>query len=188
MLQRWLKLDDLIIQTFLKLVSVENDWRLFYLLYQLFNYHPEKVPDMNLMWPIVIQKPNQSMDMIKNYFRIKYFKNLGIVLEQFQVCQWNIALWEKRKSLHYQKNKRDITERIMTFSGYLNVYNFRRVLLAARKVDTITLQLYGYFWRKNFLILRDVKTWSHYLGETIRLEYGIHIFYNHHIYWGMQMQ
>ena len=29
--------------------------------------------------------------------KVKYFKNFEIVLEYFQVCQWNIALWEKRK-------------------------------------------------------------------------------------------
>ena len=35
----------------------------------------------------------------------------------------------------------------MTFSGYLNVYNFQRVLLATKKVDVIALQHYAYFWK-----------------------------------------
>ena len=52
--QRWLKLEDLIIQTFLKLAVVENDWHLLYLLYQLSNYYPEGEPNMNLMCLIVI--------------------------------------------------------------------------------------------------------------------------------------
>ena len=52
--QGWLKLEDLIIQTFLKFVLAENDWHLLYLVYQLSSYHPEKEPDMDLMWLIVI--------------------------------------------------------------------------------------------------------------------------------------
>ena len=50
---------------------------------------------------------------------------------------------EKEFALPKEQERHD--RKNMTFSGYLNVYNFRRVLLAARKVDTITLQLYGYF-------------------------------------------
>ena len=33
----------------------------------------------------------------------------------------------------------------MTFSGYLNVQNFQRALLATRKADVIALQHYAYF-------------------------------------------
>ena len=90
----------------MKLVLVENDWHLLYLLYQLSIYHPEKVPDMDLMCPIVIEKPNQTGWTI--LFLLSNFKTLGIVLECFQVCQWNTALLEKRKR-YYQKTKRGMT-------------------------------------------------------------------------------
>ena len=45
----------------------------------------------------------------------------------------------------------------MAFSGYLNVYNFQRELLAARKADAIALKLYAYFG-KDFLTHTDAKT------------------------------
>ena len=40
--------------TLLKLA--ENGRHLLYLLYQLSNYHPEKVPEMDLIFPIIIKK------------------------------------------------------------------------------------------------------------------------------------
>ena len=46
----------------------------------------------------------------------------------------------------------------MTFSGYLKVFNFQRVLLAARKADAIEFELYAYLSRKDFPILTDAKT------------------------------
>ena len=95
----------------------------------------------------------------------------------------------------------------MTFLYYLNVYNFQKILLAARKADAIALLLYAYFRRKDFPIFTDVKTWSYYQGETqlnfvgylyLTLFYlyvtitgqslGIYIFYNRHIQRDMQMQ
>ena len=45
----------------------------------------------------------------------------------------------------------------MAFSGYLNVYNFQRELLAARKADAIAMKLYAYFG-KDFLTHTDAKT------------------------------
>ena len=45
--RRWLKLEDLIIQAILKLVVVENEWRLLFFPYQLFTNHPENVPVMD---------------------------------------------------------------------------------------------------------------------------------------------
>ena len=33
---------------------VKNDWHILYLLHQLSNYYPEKVPDMDLMCPMII--------------------------------------------------------------------------------------------------------------------------------------
>ena len=92
-----------------------------------------------------------------------------------QVCPWNTALWEKIKrywckefALPNDQERYDSTWQIfkfkkMTFSGYLNVFNLQRVLLAARKTDAIALQLYAYFWRKDFPT--DAKTWTHYLVE-----------------------
>ena len=67
----------------ISLISKTNIWNIFKISFSwkwltpivyvvLSNYHPEKVPDMDL---------------------IKYFKNLVIVLEYFQMCQWNTALW-----------------------------------------------------------------------------------------------
>ena len=62
-----------------------------------------------------------------------YFKNLGIVLEHFQVCQWNTALWEKRKSYwfielalpkaqeRYDTTWQNCEWRKITFSVYLDV-------------------------------------------------------------------
>ena len=41
-------------ETVLKLVLVEKDWHLLYLLYQLTNYHPQKLFDMYLMCPIIV--------------------------------------------------------------------------------------------------------------------------------------
>ena len=49
-------------------VLVKNDCHLLYLLYQLSNYHPEKVPYVDLVCLIAIKKRNQSMNMIKKYF------------------------------------------------------------------------------------------------------------------------
>ena len=46
----------------------------------------------------------------------------------------------------------------MTFSGYLNVYNFQIVVLAVTKTDMIALKLSAYFW-KGFLIHTDTKIW-----------------------------
>ena len=37
------------------------------------------------------------MKMIKNVFWIKYLENFEIVSKNFQICQWNTALWEKGK-------------------------------------------------------------------------------------------
>ena len=69
----------------------------------------------------------------------------------------------------------------MSFSGYLNVFNFQRVLLAARKADAIALQLYACFWRKDFPILTDTKTCSHYLGEIqLRLIFTLDFIYQRH--------
>ena len=45
----------------------------------------------------------------------------------------------------------------MTFSGYLNVCNFQRELLAAIKADATALELYAYFGR-DFLTHTDAKT------------------------------
>ena len=45
----------------------------------------------------------------------------------------------------------------MAFSGYLNVYNFQRELLAARKADAIALKLYAKL-KKDFLTHTDAKT------------------------------
>ena len=44
----------------------------------------------------------------------------------------------------------------MIFPGYLNVYSFQSALLAAREADAITLQLYAYFWIKDFPIFTDI--------------------------------
>ena len=56
----------------------------------------------------------------------------------------------------------------ITLSGDLNVFNFQRVLLAARKTDTIALWLYAYFLRIDLPILTDAKTCSHYLDKIQR--------------------
>ena len=60
----------------------------------------------------------------------------------------------------------------MTFSGYyLNVFNFQKVLVAARKRDAIAY----------FPILTDAKTCSHYLGEIqVRLIFTLNFIYQRH--------
>ena len=95
----------------------------------------------------------------------------------------------KEKELCITKRLGEIWQCVKNF--WIKKNDTPRWLLAARKADTIPLQLYGYFWKKNFLILTDAKTSSHYLRE-IQLNFinvtitdwsnGIYIFYNCHIY------
>ena len=86
----------------------------------------------------------------KKYFsdKVKYSQNFEIVLEYCQVCEWNTALWEKGKRwwcIEFALLKDQ--ERYMTdfwikkndILRLLNVFNFQRVLLAARKGDAIAL-------------------------------------------------
>ena len=63
----------------------------------------------------------------------------------------------------------------------MNVLNFQKVLLAARKGDAIALLLYAYFRRKDFPILTDAKARSHYLGEIqVRLIFRLNFIYQRH--------
>ena len=85
-------------QTFQKLVLAEKWLKLIVFgvaIIQLLSRkgapHSFNVPNRYL-----ITKP-KSMNTIKNIFRINYLKNFEIVLEYFQVCQWNTALREKKK-------------------------------------------------------------------------------------------
>lgn len=50
---------------FLKLLYVENYWHFMYLRYQISNYHPEKVLNMNLMYPINIYQKTKTKNKTK---------------------------------------------------------------------------------------------------------------------------
>ena len=67
----------------------------------------------------------------------------------------------------------------MTFSGYyLKVFNFQKVLVAARKGDAIAY----------FPILTDAKTCSHYLGEIqVWLIFTLNFIYQRH-YRGLELR
>ena len=106
--------------------------------------------------------------MIKKYFSdyIKYFKNFGIVLEYFQLGQWNTALWEKRRCYWctkfalpkgeeiYPRIWQILEKRKITFSVCLNLYNVQKVLRAAKTADAIALQLIPTFEERTFLSLQ----------------------------------
>ena len=68
------------IRRFICEANIPNISKISFSWYQLSNYHLEKVPDINLMCPIVIQKPSQSIKVMKNIFRIK--QNISKTLEK----------------------------------------------------------------------------------------------------------
>ena len=88
-------------QTFLKLVLAEkwltHCWHIAVTIIQLLSRKDARyafnVPNRYL----ITQTKRYEHD--KKYFsdKVKYLKNFEIVLEYFQVCQWNTPLWEKGK-------------------------------------------------------------------------------------------
>ena len=87
----------------------------------------------------------------------------------------------------------DFWWRKITFSRYVNIHNFQRVLFVAR--NAITLKLYVCIWI-DCLILANTEIWSHYWIAKLdfiyqhdhhRLELRNLNFYNHHIYRDMQI-
>lgn len=70
---------------------------MLYLQYQLSNYHPEKVPDMELMYSIDIKKQIQKKDVIRlvSQYHFKLSKYLS-------KSQWRVFL--RNSFLHFMNN------------------------------------------------------------------------------------
>ena len=85
-----------------------------------------------------------------------------LLYEKKETRYWCIEFALAKDQKRYDSTWQIFELKKMTFLYYLNVYNFQKILLAARKADAIALLLYAYFRRKDFPIFTDVKTWSYY--------------------------
>ena len=136
-----------------------------------------------------LSKNQNKPNMTKIFFGLsKEFQKLSNSFRILSMCQWNTALWEKRKGLHYQKTMREMTkldrflnnekwhsevvQMFTTFGGYC--------LLPGKQTQS-HCSFMDTFVEKTFLSLE-----MH--GHHHRLEWWNSYFLQRHIYKDMQMQ